>query len=440
MDFLWLLRCMIATFYINSLLTNMCVERLKPLHRLVVFLCCTLIAFLFPQSIGVWMNIISFLIVYLFIIYLQKHPFLNAIGISLNYTLGVLINYLILAALYLARLDWDFLNGNMLYFFIFNVSQVCIMHPITYAAGQLYRKLIRLKILPLCKDKVKRKILSLMSMAILLCGFVFVFNVIFGNYIGYTLPILLFNSILFLLFFFSTGTLLFFLYRAILENYEFQARVSKADSLSDYACRLERLYQEIRGFKHDYMNILSSMYSYLDEGRINELKQYFEKNLLPDGRKLASEDDLIGKLSNLKIMELKGLLYTKMQKAEDSLLKIVIDIPDTITEMNIGIPDLVRILGIFLDNALEAAIQTPEKELYIGILLHEKCNYLHITNSSPPIPNLTELFQEGYSIKEGHYGIGLYEVENLLKKYPKCLLNTEYKDGKFTQILQIKNE
>ena len=88
--------------------------------------------------------------------------------------------------------------------------------------------------------------------------------------------------------------------------YEFQARVAHADSLSEYACRLEHLYKEIRCFKHDYMNILSSMYAYLDEQRFDELKQYFEKTLLPDGRKLAAEDDLIGKLKNIKIGHFPG--------------------------------------------------------------------------------------------------------------------------------------
>ena len=102
------------------------------------------------------------------------------------------------------------------------------------------------------------------------------------------------------------------------------------------------------------------------------------------------------------------------------------------------VPDLMRILGIFLDNAIDAASQTCTKELYIGILRHDNVDYLHITNSASSIPNLAELFKEGYSSKSGHAGVGLYEVETLLKKYPESLLNTEYNAGRFTQILQIK--
>ncbi len=438
MDFSWFLFCAISALYINALLTNICYEKLKPLHQLIVFLCCTAVTFFMPQSTGVWVNVIGFLLVYLFIIYLQKHPFLNAIGMMLNYILGVSINYLIIAILYLIKVDLNLLTENLFYYFIFSVVQMCIMYPLTSAAGRCYRKLIRLKILPIYQNRTKRKILYLMSFEIILCGFIFIFNVIFGNYIGYTSPILLFNSILFLLFFISAGVTVFCLYKVIQENFEFQARISQADSLSEYACRLESLYQEIRGFKHDYMNILSSMYSYVEEERFGELKQYLEKKLLPEGRHLASEDNVIGRLGNLKILELKGLLYIKVLRAADSDLRITIDIPEEIREINMDIPDLVRIAGILFDNAIEAAALTSEKELYFGILHHNEDDYLRITNSSSPVENLHDLFKEGYSLKEGHHGIGLYEVKNLLKKYPESILNTEYSEGHFSQTLQIK--
>lgn len=438
MDFQWLFYCAISALYINALLTNICFEKLKPWHQLTVFLCCTAVTFLLPHSTGTWVNIISFLLVYLFIVFLQKHPFLNAIGMILNYILGVSINYLIIAMLYLVKVDLNLLNENLLYYSVFNIFQTCVMYPATFTAGRFYRKIILTKILPVYQDRQKRKILYLMSFEIMLCGFIFIFNVIFGNYIGYTTPILLFNSTLFFLLSISTGIIIFHLYRAIQENFEFQARISQADSLSEYASRLEHLYQEIRGFKHDYMNILSSMYSYIDEEQFEELKQYLDQKLLPEGRRLSSEDLAIGRLGNLKIMELKGLLYIKILRAAEFDLLVTVDIPERITEINMDIPDLVRILGIFLDNAIEAAVQTIEKELYFGIVNHEEYHFLQISNSSPPVINLPALFKEGYSSKEGHQGIGLYEAKNLLKKHPECLLNTEYKEGLFSLSIQIK--
>lgn len=165
-------------------------------------------------------------------------------------------------------------------------------------------------------------------------------------------------------YFLSTGMIIWQLYKAMREDYQLRTRAAQAESLREYAHRLESLYQEIRGFKHDYLNILSSMYSYLEEERYEELKRYFEERFLPDGRKLAAEDLSIGRLNNMKILELKGLLYTKVLKDSDFQLHITVDIPEPVTEIHMDIPDLVRILGIFLDNAMEAASTTPHKELY----------------------------------------------------------------------------
>lgn len=438
MDFSWLIYCAISFIFINALLTNICFERLKPLHQFIVYLCCTAISFFLPQSIGVWTNIISFSLVYLFILYLQKHPLFNALGMALCYILGVFVNYIIIGLLHLSGLGTDFLNESLLYYFIFNVVQACIMHAVTYPAGQFYRKLIRERLIPLCENRQKKKIVYLISLEIILCGLIFVFNVVFGNSIGYTSPVLLFNGILFFLFFLSTGIMIWQLYKTMQEDYRLRARITQAESLGEYALRLENLYQEIRGFKHDYLNILSSMYSYLEEGRFDELKQYYEQKLLPDGKKLAESDMSIGKLGNMKIMELKGLLYTKVLKAADSELHVTVDIPEPIASINMDIPDLIRILGILLDNAIEAALQTSEKELYIGILGGSERDHIRIANSSLPVPNIAELFKEGYSEKDGHPGIGLYEVNTLLDKHPEALLNTEYKDGSFIQLLWIR--
>lgn len=438
MSFSWLLYCIISTFYINSALTNMCFEKLKFRHKFVVFLGCITICFFMPQSTGIWGNIITFLLVYLFIIYLQRHPLFNALGMALNYILGVSVNYIIIGLLYLSGLGVGFFSESLLYYFIFNVVQACIMHCVTYPAGQIYRKLTRQRLIPFYQNKKKQKISFLILMEVILCGLAFVFNVVFGNYVGYSTPVLFFNGILFLLFFLSTGIIIWQLYRTMQEDYELSARIAQAENLSEYASRLEDLYQEIRGFKHDYMNILSSTYSYLEEERFDELKQYYEGILLPEGRKLALDDDYIGKLSNMKIMELKGLLYTKVLKAVDSKLHITVDIPEPVAVINMDMPDLVRILGILLDNAIEAALPASRKELSIGILCDEKQDYIRITNSSLPITNIAELFKEGYSEKDGHLGIGLHEVEALLNKHPNALLNTEYKDGSFSQLLQLK--
>ena len=203
MNYSWRLYCAVSTVYINALLTNMCFEELKLLHRLIIFSCCTLFSFVLPQLNGTWGNIISFTFIFLFIVYLQKHPFLNAIGMLLNYIIGVTLNYLLLMFLYLVGVNPVSLYENIPYYFMFNIFQLCIMHPLTHAAGNFYRNLIHLNIISFYTHKHNQKVLRLIAIELILCGLIFIFNVTLGNLIGYSYSVILFNGILFSLFFLS---------------------------------------------------------------------------------------------------------------------------------------------------------------------------------------------------------------------------------------------
>lgn len=92
------------------------------------------------------------------------------------------------------------------------------------------------------------------------------------------------------------------------EDYQLRLQVQEMQYIKEYSQKLEELYKEVRSFKHNYINILSSMYSYLDEQRYEELKDYFEQIVLPQGRNLASEDAAFGQLQNIQISEIKGII------------------------------------------------------------------------------------------------------------------------------------
>lgn len=440
MTFIWLIHCITSSLIINASLTNMSYSKLKRFHRLIIFLFSVIILFILPHSMeGSWSNIIIFCCAYFFLLYLQMHPLLNLVGIVLNYIIAVCINYLLLALISIAGIDSSTIFTSLLYDFIFCSIQAIIMNLITGSIGNYYRKLLTTRILPLLQDSFHKKIFYLFSLEVISCGAVFVFNVIAGNYVGYSQSVLLFNGVLFLILSVSTFIIIFYLYRTIRTDYELRLKMAETEKLTEYTTRLEGLYQEIRGFKHDYINILSSLYSYMEEQRYEEMRMYLEKHILPAGSALAKEDTAIGKLSNLKILEIKGILYTKILKASCSSLQITADIPYEISALSMDIPDLVKILGILLDNAIEAAEATDTKELYIGIMKQNGWCYIRIANSTLTIQNISALYDSDYSEKKGHMGIGLYEVKQVLQTYENVLLNSEYQDHTFIQLLSIRD-
>lgn len=433
----WLLYCVCSMLYVNALLTNMCYQKLRFIEQLCIFLYSTVLYYVLASRYNLAIIPILIVSIYLYIIVKQKHPLINAIGMGMNYILGVLINYVILAILYAMKLSIESISSNLGYMAIFCIIQTIIMYIATGTAGYFFRKLLVPHFKTHSPKRYSTKIICLLTAEILICCGVFLFNVIYGNYVGYNAATLIFNGVLFFILSLSSGLILFFLHRTMTEDYQLRLQVQEMQYIKEYSQKLEELYKEVRSFKHNYINILSSMYSYLDEQRYEELKDYFEQIVLPQGRNLASEDSAFGQLQNIQISEIKGIISIKLMSAASKQLHIRSEIPAPVPNLEMDTQDLIKILGIYLDNAIEAAEQTVEKELSLSITCNPDICILQITNSSLPVENIPILFTAEYSAKENHTGIGLYDASRILGHYEHILSNTEYKNGIFTQVLQI---
>ncbi|MBC8832103.1 ATPase, partial [Escherichia coli] len=66
--------------------------------------------------------------------------------------------------------------------------------------------------------------------------------------------------------------------------------------------------REMRVFRHDYVNILSTLVGYIDNNDMPGLKYYFENNIVPINKTIESNNYKISLLQNIHVIELKGLL------------------------------------------------------------------------------------------------------------------------------------
>lgn len=233
----------------------------------------------------------------------------------------------------------------------------------------------------------------------------------------------------------------FFLGRFRRKKRELIKTEQEKELLEDYNVRLENLYKEVRGFKHDYINILSSLYFYMEEENYSEMKQYFKEEILTSGQNLAKQDGVIGKLYDIKIPEIKGIVYLKLLMAFQENLNVKVEVKEEISYIAMKSEDLVRVLGIFLDNAMEASGNTEEKYLYIGFLSMQDEIYIKVENSlSASIEGVGELSEFGFSTKGKERGVGLYSAEQILSRYSNVLHSVEIKNNRFIQTLKICRE
>lgn len=222
---------------------------------------------------------------------------------------------------------------------------------------------------------------------------------------------------------------------------DFKAKQAHYESLHEYTANLEKLYMDMRKFRHDYVNILSSISAYLDQEDVNGLKKYFYESIYPLDKAIENKDFKLGLLKNIEIIELKGLLSMKLIRAQELNLNVNVDIVEPISNINMDIVDLVRILGILLDNAIEAALESDEKKVEIGIIKKDPTVIIIVINSFKGNSlQVSRMFTEGFSTKGENRGLGLSNMKQILNQYKNVTLDTYIEKNSFIQCIDINNK
>lgn len=281
-------------------------------------------------------------------------------------------------------------------------------------------------------------LLKTIFITLLLLTLFFIFNFSYGNDIGYSYGATAFNGILFLSFFVAAAILMWFLYQNIQKNIQAENMLHQYEHLQTYTKEVEKLYVSMRSFKHEYINLLSTLSGYIENDDMAQLKDYFYSEILPISQAFSESDTRLGSLSHIEILEFKSLLSSKLIYAMESGINVELEITDPIRELPIKSVDLVRVMGIFLDNAIDAALNSSEKLIQLCFLQKEDRLIIILKNSaSPPQIPISRLADWGISSKGKQRGIGLYNAKGILNQYPHILWDMEYHVPFFTQILTI---
>ncbi len=226
--------------------------------------------------------------------------------------------------------------------------------------------------------------------------------------------------------------------RSYLEQIQTEAKQKAMQDLQDYTRNLEAMYNSLRSFKHDYVNILLSLSGYIEDGDMDRLKDFFESKIFPTKNLITGEDYKLNQLSNISVLEIKSLLSAKMIYAHESGIDITIDIPDKVESFLIDTVDLARILGNFLDNAIEATLETEQPQISLNIIQNKTGVSIIISNRFRDNGlMLHKLKQKGFSTKTGHQGIGLGNAQKIINSYDNVLLETTMKWDYFTQHIEL---
>ncbi|WP_237580414.1 sensor histidine kinase [Candidatus Enterococcus leclercqii] len=196
--------------------------------------------------------------------------------------------------------------------------------------------------------------------------------------------------------------------------------------MANYVQEIDQLYENVRGWRHDYHNHLQSLKTTVAEDRKTETLAYLE-----DLEKHLEVIEQIVKSGNTMMDAVVNSKLTIAQQQDIPInAKVFVGTQPLINDV-----DMVVILGNILDNAIEAnlEISDPRQRLlrvYISILKQQL--YIVVTNARP---ENQEIKPDYASTKNDKRGLGIRRINALVDKYDG-LLNRQYEDGFFvTEIL-----
>lgn len=234
--------------------------------------------------------------------------------------------------------------------------------------------------------------------------------------------------------------MLYFLSIKLQNEIRYKSKLRETTQLKEYTESLEEMSGELRKFRHDYINILSSIAGYVDDNDMEGLRKHLYNEIIPLEKHITMNNSRLDLLKNIKIPEIKGLVSSKIIKAQELNINVTVDIMEEILKVNADIVSLCRILGILLDNALEECSGHEASYIAFGVIKNPVTTDFIISNSCRDnIEPIYKLKEKGYSTKETGEGLGLAIVEELVDKSDNFILDTIIEKEKFIQILTVED-
>jgi sensor histidine kinase YesM len=321
------------------------------------------------------------------------------------------------------------------YWFIFSVGYAFILWGILFFLRWIFQTKLKIGELFMHTHKVTQY--SLIANLVLYIV-IFLINISLGEETGYSLAALRFNGILFAICLLVNSGVIIECTKGIEIEEKRKAELHQQKLLENYVVNLEQMLEDMRAFKHDYKNILSTMAGYIRENKIDELRDCFYKTTeLPLGD--TKMQTIAWKyLRDIKPMELKGFLYEKMLLILTRDIRIQVSISEDLEFKYNDMETVIRILGIFIDNAIEEAEKLTDG--WVGIVITKtKVGVLfRIENNYAEKPELSLLEKKGYSTKGKNRGMGLYWVHEKLLSHEDMFHELQITDEKVSQILEIE--
>lgn len=376
---------------------------------------------------GTFKTFMMFAIHFLEFKFLFKLNYLKAIFLTFIYIFWLVIpDVLLIVLANFEEINKIIYSDNFINSLILNLASCILILIIGFILKKPLRKIINAEI----SNNIK---IVFLSVATLLCVVSFLFTFADKFRInGNSLPYLISMCVLMII--------LFSLIKKMIENNKL---VSEYDQLLEFMTTYENEIEKQRILRHETKNEFLAIKAKLcDKQNIQEIVAYIDE-ILKD--KIIVNQEKYAKFGYLPPNGIKGLCYFKMQEAEKLGINISINVSSKIRQSNVynlnikNQRDLGKLLGVFLDNAIEASVNSEKKQLGIEIYTNRENEFtMIVSNTFDNEINKNKLGNEKFSTKGKERGHGLLLVKHIIGKNKIFETKTEIINDVYVQIITIK--
>ena len=212
----------------------------------------------------------------------------------------------------------------------------------------------------------------------------------------------------------------------------------KYNQMMDYVSKYEKIINEQGKKNHEYNNQLMVLKGYVSKP--DKLKEYLD--IIISEHK-GGQNYTIKQLGYFPDGGIKGLIYHKLSKMEENEVKPYLYIDQNIKDIfeekfDINTyRDITKLLGVFLDNAIEAAKDADEKEVEIDIKNKDGYILIVISNTFNNNVDVSQVGKKGFSTKGTGHGFGLSIVKDISKNNNNIDTFSDVNNNKFKQTIMI---
>lgn len=322
--------------------------------------------------------------------------------------------------------DMSFVNTSKFGGFAIDTSVaiiVILMFLIFSFFAKIYQKILKIT------DRINSEYFIILSFIVILIANVLVITVY--QKVDY----------IYLLVFNSGVTIVYF----VIIIYSFYNRNNYLKVYDKYSTTLSNLkeYEDIldqyRVSNHENKNQLLTIRNMIKNEEKN-IPEYIDKIV---ENKLKDNEQLMGQSSIIPEGGLRGLVYSKMLLMKEYNIDFDLSIDKAIKRVQLlqlgdnTVLDICKIVGVFLDNAIEAVSYLNERFIDLEMSIENKKLYISVSNNYEGIIPVEEIENHGYTTKGKGHGYGLSLVKKLVDGNPLLRNEKGVSSDEFTQRLIV---